>query len=325
MQQHSVQHGRGSLPLPGASFTTTNRLPDQLFRFATSGAALVVLAMIILFVYQMVTRSWPSIQAYGFDFITGTTWNPVMDEFGALPLIWGTLITSIVALVIALPISLGVAIFLSDLAPPWIRRPITFLVEMLASIPSIVYGLWGLFVLVPLVRAAHPTITRYLGFIPLFDGPPFGFGVLAAGIVLAIMIIPIITSLSREAFDAVPSAQREAALALGSTRWEMIRHTVLPYNKTGIIGAVVWGLGRALGETMAVTMVIGNQSQIHASLFMPAQTMASLLASEFAEASGGILLSALTEIGLLLFLVTLVMNIFAKLLMGRLSGRGRSK
>lgn len=317
---------RGIRPLSLSGFfhliQPGTRLPDMLFRFVTGGAALMVLVLVVLIVYEMFFHSWQAIEAFGIGFITGTVWDPVFNEFGALPFIYGTVVSSLIALILAVPISLGVAVYLTELAPRGIRRPVGFLVEILASIPSVIYGLWGIFVLIPLVRAIQPFLSSTLGFLPLFQGPPFGFGMLTGGIILAIMITPTITALSRDALNAVPNHQRWASLALGSTRWETIWHAVIPYNKTGIVAAIVLGLGRALGETMAVTMVIGNQPLISASLFMPAQTMASLLANEFTEATSDLYLSALIEIGLLLFFVTLLLNIFAKILTTRMSRKG---
>lgn len=295
---------------------------ETVFRGITAVAAASVLALAITYLVQMVINSWESVSRYGWGFVTGTTWDPVFEEFGALPFIWGSVVSSLLALLIAVPISIGVSIYLTEIAGRRIRRVIEFLIEVLASIPSVVYGLWGIFVLVPLVRALQPKLSATLGFLPLFQGPPFGYGMLTAGIILAIMILPIITSLTREALHAVPNHQREASLALASTRWEMIRHAVLPYNKSGIVAAIVLGLGRALGETMAVTMVIGNQPTISTSLFMPAQTIASLIANEFAEASSSLYLNVLIELGLLLFGITLILNVGARLLVNRISRGG---
>lgn len=301
------------------------RVQDRAFKWITTGAALVVLGLVALIVYELGVQSWPSIRRYGLGFIKGTTWDPISEEFGALPFIYGTVVSSLLALVLAVPVSLGVAVFLSEIAPVRLRRTIGFVIEILASIPSVIYGLWGIFALTPVVRAIQPVLSAYLGFLPLFQGPPLGFGMLTAGILLALMIIPTITALSRDVLNAVPNHQREASLALGATRWETIRYAVIPYNKTGIIGAIMLGLGRALGETMAVTMVIGNQPIISSSLFMPAQTMASLIANEFTEASSDIHLSVLIEIGLLLFFVTFVLNIVARLTMMKLNRKEASR
>lgn len=298
---------------------------DQIFKILTAGAALLVLGLAGLILYQLIVQSWTSIKEFGLGFLTSDVWDPVFNEYGALPFIYGTVASSLIALLIAVPLSLGVAIFLSEIAPVRIRKIVGFFVEVLASIPSVIYGLWGVFVLIPLIRRVQPAVQSLLGFIPLFQGPPFGYSLIAAGIILAIMIIPTITSLSRDALNAVPNHQREASLALGATRWETIRRVVLPYNKSGIIAAVMLGLGRALGETMAVTMVIGNHPQINLSLFMPAQTMASLIANEFSEATDAIHLSALVEIGLILFLVTFTLNIIARLVIKPIKTKGVSR
>lgn len=298
---------------------------DQIFKMLTAGAALLVLGLAGLILYQLIVQSWTSIKEFGLGFLTSDVWDPVFNEYGALPFIYGTVASSLIALLIAVPLSLGVAIFLSEIAPVRIRKIDGFFVEVLASIPSVIYGLWGVFVLIPLIRRVQPAVQSLLGFIPLFQGPPFGYSLIAAGIILAIMIIPTITSLSRDALNAVPNHQREASLALGATRWETIRRVVLPYNKSGIIAAVMLGLGRALGETMAVTMVIGNHPQINLSLFMPAQTMASLIANEFSEATDAIHLSALVEIGLILFLVTFTLNIIARLVIKPIKTKGVSR
>lgn len=296
------------------------KIGEFAFRGLTAAAAGSILALAAVYVVQMTTNAWDGIQRYGWEFVTGTVWDPVFDVYGALPFIWGTVVSSLVALVLAVPLSIGVGTYLSEIAAVRIRRVVEFFIEILAAIPSVVYGLWGVFVLIPFVRDyVQPFLQNTLGFLPLFQGPPFGYGMLSAGIILAIMILPIITSLTREALNAVPNHQREAGLALGSTRWETIRHAVLPYNKSGIIAAVVLGLGRALGETMAVTMVIGNVPLISSSLFMPGQTIASLLANEFAEASGGLYLSVLIELGLLLFGITFILNIVTRLLVALVS------
>ncbi|KJR44423.1 Phosphate transport system permease protein PstC [Desulfosporosinus sp. I2] len=257
----------------------------------------------------------PSIQKFGFSFIIGRVWDPVKEQFGALPFIYGTIVTSLIALLLAAPIGLSVAIFLNEMAISKVRTVIGFLVEMLAAIPSVVYGLWGIFVLAPWLReTVEPGLAKWLGFIPFFKGTPVGFGMLAGGLILAIMILPTIAAISREVMAAVPNMHREAALALGATKWEMIRLAVLPYAKSGIMGGVMLGLGRALGETMAVTMVIGNRPDILLSLFAPAYSMAAVIANEFTEATYDLYLSALVEIGLILFGITLILNVFARLL-----------
>jgi phosphate transport system permease protein len=269
-------------------------------------------------VVELMNEAWPAINKFGFGFLTGTTWDPVRDSFSVLPVIYGTLVSSLIAVMLAVPVSLGCAVFLSDLSPPWLRTPVSFLIELLAAIPSIVFGLWGLFVLVPWVR---DPVEKFLGghfsFIPLFDGAPFGIGLLAAGIMLAIMILPIITSISRDVLAAVPAGQREAMLALGATRWEVISRAVIPYARSGLVGAVILGLGRALGETMAVTLVIGNGFQITASLFQPSHTIASTVASEFNEAASDLYVAALIEAALVLLVISILVNVLARLLVWR--------
>jgi phosphate transport system permease protein len=275
----------------------------------------------------VVALCWESreaIRAFGLRFLVTSHWDPVAGEFGALPFIYGTLLSSLLALLIAVPLSLGAAIFLAELAPAWIRPPVAFLIEMLAAVPSVVYGLWGIFVLVPWLRDwVQPALAATLGFLPLFQGPPYGIGMLAAGLILSIMVVPYITSVSREVLLAVPGSQREAALGLGATRWEATRIAVLRYGRSGLIGAILLGLGRALGETMAVTMVIGNRPEIAASLFAPGYTMASVLANEFTEATSDLYVSALVEIGLLLLLITVLVNGFARLLVWSVGGPGQ--
>lgn len=292
---------------------------DSIFKKMTLMFALLVLALAFMIFYELYSRSQSSINEFGFDFLTGETWDPVHEIFGALPFIYGTVTSSIIALIIAVPISLGIAIYLSELAPGRLRSPLSFMVELLAAVPSVVYGLWGLFVMVPWIRDfLEPFLESTLGFLPFFQGPKFGIGMLAGGVILAIMIIPTISAVSREVMLAVPGTQREAAFALGATRWEVIKIAVLKYARTGIFGAIILGLGRALGETMAVIMVIGNRPQISLSFFEPAYTMSGVIASEYIEATQEVYLSALIEIGLLLFIVTLMMNIFARLLVWRM-------
>jgi len=292
-----------------------SKVPDHIFGAAMLACGLSLLAIVVLIVIELVMQSKLSIHAFGWRFFTGSNWDPVSGDFGALPFIYGTLVSSLVALIIAIPLSVGVAVFTTEMCPKPLRGTISFLTELLAAIPSVVYGLWAIFVLAPLLREyVQPWLAKYLGWTGLFSGPPFGIGMLAAGIILAIMIVPIIASITREVLTAVPQQQREAVLALGATRWEMIRMGVLRNARTGIVGAIILGLGRALGETMAVTMVIGNTPQIAKSLFAPGYTMASVIANEFTEATGDLYLSALIEIGLGLFLVTIVINILAGLL-----------
>lgn len=299
---------------------------DRVFRIATAGFAGLLLLTIGVMCYQMVSASTLSIERFGLSFVTSREWNPVTEEFGALPFIYGTVVSSLVALFIAVPVSVGIAIFLSDLAPAWVRSPLGFLVELLAAVPSVVYGLWGIFALAPWMReTVEPLLRKTLGFLPLFSGPNQGFGMLTASVVLAIMITPTISSVSREVLRAVPQSYREATLALGATQWESIRTGVLPIARSGLLGATILGLGRALGETMAVTMLIGNRADISASLFAPGYTMASVIANEFTEATEDLYLAALAEIGLLLFVVTVLLNIVARMLVWQVESRGGVK
>jgi phosphate transport system permease protein len=299
----------------------TNSLGDKVFRTILFIAAALIVIIVAAMIAMMVSNSLPTLQRFGFGFLTGRDWNPALDKYGALPFVYGTVVSSLIALFLSVPVSVGVAIFLTEQATPRVARPIAFLVELLAAIPSVVYGLWGIFVLAPFIREYLGAFLQdYLGFIVFFQGRLTGIGMLTGGIILAIMTTPIITTVVRDVLEAVPVTQREAALALGATKWETTQ-VVLINAASGIAGAVVLGLGRALGETMAVTMVIGNTPQISLSLFEPAYTIASVLASNFADATGGIYLSALIEIGLILFLVTFVVNGFAKLLVAGVAGR----
>ena len=288
---------------------------DGLFGALMLVCALSIFAIVVFIFVILVVKSQLSLHAFGLKFFAGKDWDPVNGSFGAWPFIFGTLASSLLALLIAVPLALGVAIFLTELCPRQLRAPISFLTELLAAIPSVVYGLWAIFVLVPLMRDQLGTFfTKFFGWTHLFDGPNFGVGLFTAAIVLAVMILPIISSLTRDIMLSVPNHQREAVLALGATRWEMIRVGVLRNARIGIVGAVILGLGRALGETMAVTMVIGNQVAIPHSLFAPGYTLASVIANEFSEATTNLYLSALIEIGLALFLVTIVVNAIARLL-----------
>lgn len=273
----------------------------------------------------MFKDSLPSRESFGWNFIFSSEWDPVKDNFGSLTFIYGTVVSSVLALTIALPLSIGVAIFLTEIAGSIIKSTISFLVEILAAIPSIVYGFWGIFVLAPFMRnEIQPFLQNYLGFLPFFDGPIIGFGLLTSGIILAIMITPIITAISRDVLNVIPKSQREAAYALGATRWEAIKMALLN-AKGGILGATVLGLGRAVGETMAVTMVIGNKAQIKISLFEPAYSMASVIANEFAEASGKIHISSLIEVGLILFGVTFIINSFARIMIYSFTRKAEAK
>ena len=286
---------------------------DRLFRLMTGAFAALVLVIVIGIGYELWAQSVLSIQKFGWSFWTGRTWDPVAGDFGALPFIWGTIYSSLLALILSTPIALGIAIFISELSPRSLRQPLGYLTELLAAIPSIVYGLWGIFVLVPIVRKAEILLPDPLRKLPLFSGAPLGVGMGAAGLILAIMVVPYTSSVAREILKNVPVAQREAAYALGSTRWEAIK-VAIGYGKTGIIGAIMLGLGRALGETMAVTMVIGNAPQVSLSLYAPQYTMAAVIAKEFTEAAEELYLHALIEIGLLLFVITIVVNILSRLL-----------
>jgi phosphate transport system permease protein len=286
---------------------------DVAFRIGTGAFGFVLIALVCGIGVILAIESMPSIQKFGLSFWRTEIWDPVAGEFGALPFIWGTLYSSVLALLIATPIALGIAIFISELCPAALRQPLVFITELLAAIPSIVYGLWGIFVLVPAVRAVETSLPASLRALPLFSGPPLGLGMLSAALILAIMVIPFVSSISREVLKSVPPAQREGAYALGATRFEAIRAAVF-YARTGIIGAVMLGFGRALGETMAVTMVIGNNPKVSLSLFAPQYTMAAVVANEFAEAADRLYLSALVEIGLVLFIITLIINSFSRLL-----------
>jgi phosphate transport system permease protein len=297
-------------------------LGDRLFRWTTAALAAAIVLVLGGMVLQMTRASGESLSRFGLGFLTSSDWDPVRERFGALPFIYGTLVSSLLALLLAVPVALGIAVYLAELAPPWLRRPVGFLVELLAAIPSVVYGLWGIFVLAPWMRTSvDPLLRRFLGFTPLFSGPANGFGMLTAAIILAIMILPTVASISRDVLRAVPDTLREGALALGGTRWEAIRVAVFPFVRSGLVGAVMLGLGRALGETMAVTMVIGNRAAISGSLFKPAATMASVIANEYAEASNDVHLAALSELALLLFGVILALNVCARVLVWRVRRR----
>ena len=299
---------------------------DKIYELLTAACALIVPALVIAIAIALFAAAWPAFSKLGASLVTSSNWDVGRGAFGAAPAIFGTLLSSAVALIIATPLAIGVAIFLSEFSPVWLRQPVGFLIDLLAAIPSVVYGLWGIFVLVPMLREhVMPFLrdTLHLGSTPFFSGPAYGPSMLAAGVVLAIMALPYISAVAREVLLAVPRSQREAALALGATRWEMIRDAVIPYARSGIIGGIMLGLGRALGETMAVTMVIGNRPEISASLFAPGYTMASLIANEFSEATNDLHLSALMAVGAVLFIITLIVNALARWLMWRVS-RGRA-
>jgi phosphate transport system permease protein len=306
------------LPRPGPNWrralSPTGNTGDAVFRVLMLLVALLMVAIVVTMVIALSIDSMQSIKRFGFGFLTGVHWNPIKGDFGALPFIYGTVVSSVIALLISVPFSLGIAVFLVEQAPQSLARPVGFVVELLAAIPSVVYGLWGIFVLAPVLREyVDPVLANLLGWTPFFQGQITGIGLLTGGIILAIMVTPIISAVVRDVLAAVPGSQREAALALGATKWEMIR-VVLINGAPGIAGAIILGLGRALGETMAVTMVIGNRPEISLSLFAPSYTIASAIANEFTEATGDLYLSALVELGLILFLVTFVVNGIARLL-----------
>ncbi|HEV7443649.1 MAG TPA: phosphate ABC transporter permease subunit PstC [Steroidobacteraceae bacterium] len=299
---------------------------DGVYEVLTAACALVVPALVVAIAIAIFAAAWPAFARLGPSIVTSSDWDVGAGRFGAAPALFGTLVSSAVALVIATPLAIGVAIFLSEFSPTWLRAPIGFLVDLLAAIPSVVYGLWGIFVLIPILREHVMPFLRdrlHLGATPFFSGPAYGPSMLAAGVILAIMALPYISAVAREVLLAVPRSQREAALALGATRWEMIRDAVIPYARSGIIGGIMLGLGRALGETMAVTMVIGNRPEISASLFAPGYTMASLIANEFSEATNDLHLSALMAVGAILFVITLIVNALARWLVWQVS-RGRA-
>jgi phosphate transport system permease protein len=303
-----------------------NALMDAIFRNLTRFFAFVVFSLLGAIVISLLIGSTLSLHKFGVGFLWTENWDPVQEEFGALVPIVGTLVTSGIALAIAIPVSFGIAIFLTELSPVWLRRPLGTAIEMLAAIPSIIYGMWGLFVFAPLFQQyAQPFLKQTLGNVPglgiLFSGPPMGIGMLTAGIILAVMVIPFITAVMRDVFELVPPMLKESAYALGSTTWEVVRSVVLPFTKVGVIGGIMLGLGRALGETMAVTFVIGNAHQLKASLFAPGNSIASALANEFTEAVGDLYTSALVELGLILFLITTVVLALSKLLLLQLAKR----
>jgi phosphate transport system permease protein len=318
-----------SRSIPDASLRRQHRL-DQLFRHATRAFAFLVLALLVGIIGSLLVGSLPALKAFGFGFLTSAHWNPVTDEFGALVPIVGTLATSAIALLIGIPVSFGIALFLTELSPIWLRRPLGTAIELLAAIPSIIYGMWGLFVFAPIFATyVQPALTNTLGALPvvgaLFRGPPIGIGILTAGLILAIMVIPFIASVMRDVFEVVPPVLKESAYALGSTTWEVVWNVVLPYTKVGAVGGVMLGLGRALGETMAVTFVIGNAHRLPTSLMVPGSSIASTLANEFTEAVGDLYFSSLIELGLILFLITFIVLALSKLLLLRLARREGQK
>ena len=302
------------------------RFGDAVFRHLTRAAAIGVLLLLSGVIISLIQGSIPAIRTFGFGFLTSERWNPVTENFGALPAIYGTIVTSFIAMLIAVPVGLMIAFFLTELCPQWLRRPIGIAIELLAGIPSIIYGIWGLFMFAPFLQATlQPFLINTLGNVPgigsLFAGPPYGIGMLTSGLILAIMVLPFVTSITRDVFDAVPAVLKEAAYGLGCTRWEVVRNVVLPYTRVGVLGGVMLGLGRALGETMAVTFVIGNAHRISASMLAPGTTISATIANEFTEAVGDLYTSALIELGLILFVITFIVLAIARYMLLRIERR----
>ena len=302
------------------------RFSDRAFRHLTRGAAVLVLIILSGVIVALINGSLPALQTFGFDFLLEERWNPVTEKFGALAPIYGTLVTSLIAMLIAVPLGLLIALFLTELCPRWLRRPIGIAIELLAGIPSIIYGIWGLFVFAPfLQRTLQQVLIDWFENVPvlssLFEGPPYGIGMLTAGLILAIMVLPFVTSISRDVFEAVPSVLKEAAYGVGCTTWEVVRHVVLPYARVGVVGSVMLSLGRALGETMAVTFVIGNAHKVSPSLLAPGTTISATIANEFTEAVGDLYTSSLIALGLILFVITFIVLAGARLLLLRLERR----
>ncbi len=311
---------------PGA--LRRHNLWDAVFLGATRAASVLVLLLLGAVLAALIHGSIPSFKAFGFGFLTTETWNPVTEKFGALPAIYGTVVTSVIAMVIGIPVSLGIAIFITELCPRWLKRPISTAIELLAGVPSIIYGIWGLFVLAPfLQKHVQPLVISLFAGVPglssLFAGPPYGIGTFTAGIILSVMVLPYITSVTRDVFETVPAVLKESAYGLGCTTWEVVRHVMLPYTRVGVIGGVMLGLGRALGETMAVTFVIGNAHKIASSILAPGTTISATIANEFAEAEGDLYTSALIELGLILFVITFLVLAAARLLLLRAEMKGR--
>jgi len=302
------------------------RLGDTAFRHVTRAAAFGVLVLLSAVIVSLISGSLPALRAFGFGFLTSERWNPVTDNFGALPAIYGTILTSFLAMLIAVPVGLMIAFFLTELCPQWLRRPIGIAIELLAGIPSIIYGIWGLFVFAPFLQATlQPFLINTLGNVPgigsLFAGPPYGIGMLTSGLILAIMVLPFVTSITRDVFEAVPGVLKEAAYGLGCTTWEVVRNVVLPYARVGVIGGIMLGLGRALGETMAVTFVIGNAHRISASILAPGTTISATIANEFTEAVGDLYTSSLIALGLILFVITFIVLAVARYMLLRIERR----
>jgi phosphate transport system permease protein len=318
-----------SLEISAASLRRQN-LWDAVLRNTTRAAAIGVLIMLGAVIASLIQGSLPSIKAFGWGFLTSTSWNPVTEKFGALPAIYGTVVTSIIAMLIGIPVSLGIAIFITELCPRWLKRPISTAIELLAGVPSIIYGIWGLFVLAPILQNdVQPLLIKLFGPVPvlsaLFAGPPYGIGMLTAGVILSIMVLPYITSVTRDVFETVPAVLKESAYGLGCTTWEVVRNVVLPYSRTGVIGGVMLGLGRALGETMAVTFVIGNAHKIASSILAPGTTISASIANEFTEADGVLYNSALIELALILFVITFIVLAGARLLLLRMEMKSGSR
>ena len=305
------------------------RLRERAFRGATLGAAILVLSLLGGVVVTLLKGAWPAFHHFGFEFLTSEKWNPVTDKYGALAPVYGTLVTSLIAMLFALPISIGIAVFLTELAPSWLKRPVGVAIELLAAVPSIIFGIWGLFVLSPVLqRHVQPVLIDWLGPLPvigkLFQGPPYGIGVLTASIVLAIMVIPFISAVTRDVFETVPDVLKESAYGLGATTWEVIWQVVIPHTRAGMVGGIMLGLGRALGETMAVTFVIGNSHRIATSLLAPGTTISAAIANEFTEAVGDLYTSSLIALGALLYLITLIVIAAARFMLLRLDRRALS-
>ena len=314
-------------PSPESAALEGASIGDRIYRTLTTAFAVAIPVLLVFIAYEVIAAAWPALRRFGFGFITSSAWDANAGQFGAAPMIYGTVVSSVLALVLSAPLALGVSIWLSEFAPRWLRQPVSFLVDLLAAIPSVVYGLWGIFVLLPILRNTvmpFMATTLGLGRTPFFSGPAYGNSMLGAAVILAIMILPYISAVSREVLMAVPRSQREAALAMGATKWEMIRDAVIPYARSGIVGGIILGLGRALGETMAVTMLIGNRHEISASLFAPGYTLASVIANEFAEATNELHTSALMACGAVLLVVTLVVNAIARWLVWRVGREPKS-
>jgi len=324
----ALQHGMlvSAEAVKRAKVLNRLRLGDDAFRHLTRAAAIGVLLLLGGVILSLIAGSLPAFRTFGLGFLVSERWNPVTDNFGALPAIYGTVVTSFIAMLIAVPVGLMIAFFLTELCPPWLRRPIGIAIELLAGIPSIIYGIWGLFVFAPFLQGTlQPFLINSLGSVPgigsLFAGPPYGIGMLTAGLILAIMVLPFVTSITRDVFEAVPAVLKEAAYGVGCTTWEVVRNVVLPYARVGVIGGIMLGLGRALGETMAVTFVIGNAHRISASLLAPGTTISASIANEFTEAVGDLYTSALIALGLILFVITFIVLAAARYMLLRIERR----